>query len=70
VMNDYGCVQDVISLNLLMSANCGSGRVIEACNYLQTAKKFVSLIMKLMQFRWKVWKVTGMLLVPRRIFMI
>ncbi|KAK2420287.1 pentatricopeptide repeat-containing protein, mitochondrial [Trifolium repens] len=41
VMNDYGCVQDVISLNLLMSAICGSGRVIEACNYLQTAKKFV-----------------------------
>ncbi|WJX65885.1 hypothetical protein P8452_50499 [Trifolium repens] len=41
VMDDYGCVQDVISLNLLMSVICGSGRVIEACNYLQTAKKFV-----------------------------
>ncbi|XP_045818174.1 pentatricopeptide repeat-containing protein At1g77360, mitochondrial-like isoform X1 [Trifolium pratense] len=41
VMNRYGCVQDVISLNSLMSAICDSGRVIEACNYLQTANKFV-----------------------------
>jgi pentatricopeptide repeat protein len=41
VMDAYGCVQDVISLISLMSAICGSGRVIEACNYLQTAKKYV-----------------------------
>ncbi|GAU37365.1 hypothetical protein TSUD_277390 [Trifolium subterraneum] len=41
VMDDYDCVRDVILLNSLMSAICGSGRVIEACNYLQTAKKFV-----------------------------
>jgi pentatricopeptide repeat protein len=34
VMDAYGCVQDVISLNSLMSAICCSGRVIESCNYL------------------------------------
>jgi hypothetical protein len=34
VMDAYGCVQDVISLNSLMSAICCSGRVTESCNYL------------------------------------
>ncbi|KAK2442085.1 pentatricopeptide repeat-containing protein, mitochondrial [Trifolium repens] len=41
VMDGYGCVRDVVSLNSLLSAICGSGRVIEACDYLQVAKKLV-----------------------------
>jgi pentatricopeptide repeat protein len=41
LMDDYGCIRDVVSLNSLLSVVCGSGRVIEACNYLQIAKKFV-----------------------------
>ncbi|CAK8566618.1 unnamed protein product [Lathyrus sativus] len=41
VMDGYGCVRDVVSLNSLLSAVCSSGRTIEACDYLQIGKKLV-----------------------------
>lgn len=41
VMDGYGCVRDVVSLNSLLSAICRSGRTVEACDYLQLAKKIV-----------------------------
>ncbi|KEH34676.1 putative pentatricopeptide [Medicago truncatula] len=41
VMDGYGVVRDVVSLNSLLSAVCGSGRSVEACDYLQIAKKLV-----------------------------
>ncbi|GAU12774.1 hypothetical protein TSUD_122670 [Trifolium subterraneum] len=41
VMDGYGCLRDVFSLNSLLNAICSSGKVIEACDYLQIAKKHV-----------------------------
>ncbi|XP_045820160.1 pentatricopeptide repeat-containing protein At1g77360, mitochondrial-like [Trifolium pratense] len=41
VMDCYGCVRDVFSLNSLLNAICSSGRVVEACDYLKIAKKHV-----------------------------
>ncbi|XP_047153508.1 pentatricopeptide repeat-containing protein At1g77360, mitochondrial-like [Vigna umbellata] len=41
VMENYGCVRDVIALNSLLSAICRDGRTVDACDYLQIAKKFV-----------------------------
>ncbi|TKY47410.1 Pentatricopeptide repeat-containing protein mitochondrial [Spatholobus suberectus] len=41
VMENYGCVRDVVALNSLLSAICRDGRTVDACDYLQVAKKFV-----------------------------
>ncbi|XP_027936133.1 pentatricopeptide repeat-containing protein At1g77360, mitochondrial-like [Vigna unguiculata] len=41
VMENYGVVRDVIALNSLLSAICRDGRTVDACDYLQIAKKFV-----------------------------
>ncbi|XP_027336780.1 pentatricopeptide repeat-containing protein At1g77360, mitochondrial-like [Abrus precatorius] len=41
VMENYGCVRDVVALNSLLSAICRDGRTIDACDYLQIAKNFV-----------------------------
>ncbi|KAK7387381.1 hypothetical protein VNO78_28146 [Psophocarpus tetragonolobus] len=41
VMENYGCVRDVVALNSLLSAICRDGKTVDACDYLQIAKKFV-----------------------------
>ncbi|RDX89229.1 Pentatricopeptide repeat-containing protein, mitochondrial, partial [Mucuna pruriens] len=42
VMENYGCTRDVVALNSLLSAICrDGGRTVDACDYLQVAKKFV-----------------------------
>lgn len=41
VMDGYGCVKDVIALNSLLTAICRCGKTLEACDYLQIAKKIV-----------------------------
>ncbi|KAK7285245.1 hypothetical protein RJT34_20009 [Clitoria ternatea] len=41
VMENYGCVRDVVALNSLLSAICRDGRTVDACDYLQVAKKLV-----------------------------
>ncbi|KAK7305716.1 hypothetical protein VNO77_43626 [Canavalia gladiata] len=40
-MENYGCVRDVVALNSLLSAICRDGRTVDACDYLQIAKKFI-----------------------------
>lgn len=39
VMENYGCVRDVVALNSLLSAICRDGRTFDAYEYLQVAKK-------------------------------
>ncbi|KHN17937.1 Pentatricopeptide repeat-containing protein, mitochondrial [Glycine soja] len=41
IMDNYGCVRDAFALNSLLSAICSNGRTLDACDYLQVAKKFV-----------------------------
>ncbi|WJX94026.1 hypothetical protein P8452_75491 [Trifolium repens] len=41
VMDGYGCVRDVFSLNSLLNIICRCGRVSEASDYLKIAKKHV-----------------------------
>ncbi|KAE9598798.1 hypothetical protein Lal_00022527 [Lupinus albus] len=41
VMENYGCVRDVVALNSLLSAICRDGRVFDAYEYLQVAKKMI-----------------------------
>ncbi|GAU35515.1 hypothetical protein TSUD_155450 [Trifolium subterraneum] len=41
LMDGYGCIRDIFSLNSLLNVICSSGRVNEASDYLQIAKKHV-----------------------------
>ncbi|KAL2333238.1 hypothetical protein Fmac_014451 [Flemingia macrophylla] len=40
-MESYGLRRDTLALNSLFSAICRDGRTVDACDYLQVAKKFV-----------------------------
>ena len=41
IMDNYCVVRDVVALNSLLSAICSNGRTLDACDYLQVAKKLV-----------------------------